>query len=313
MTAFRDVRNLSGKIQQYVDCSFILCNIWLNKHFPPKTHIKIGAKKAGVPEMRFSKKKNSMLQTERQDQILEILRDNLTIRGSRLSELLGVSEMTIRRDLDILEKQGMLERTHGGAILKQERFGDKFKYNSSTRENPREKRRIAAKAATLIESDDTLYMGEGFTVAQIMRYVKPNLHFTIFTNNLGVVSEMKDTAAELVLLAGTYNPVTHALAGPLTMEMIRQVNATKVFLGADSLSLRAGLTTANLDIAVVERSMIRQTSGKVIVLADHSKFGSVAEISIAPLKHIDVVITNRNIPRDFQKEFESMGGQIVIA
>ncbi len=254
-----------------------------------------------------------MLQAERQDQILEILRRDLTIRGSHLSELLGVSEMTIRRDLDLLEKQGLLERTHGGAVLKQERLIDKFQYHSSSRENPREKRRIAARASAMIEPDDTIYIGEGFTVTQVIRHVKPNMHFTIFTNNLGVISEMKHTAAELVLLAGTYNPATHALAGPLTMEMIRQVNATKVFLGADSLSLSAGLTTANLDIAVIERSMIRHTSGKVIVIADHSKFGRVAEISIAPLKHIDVVITNKKIPSDFQKEFELMGGKIVIA
>ena len=254
-----------------------------------------------------------MLQAERQEQILGILRKDMTIRGSRLSELLGVSEMTIRRDLDILEKQGMLARTHGGAVLSQERLNDKFQYRSSIRENPSEKMRIAARASGMIEPDDTIYIGEGFTVAQLVRHVNPNIHFTIFTNNLGVISEIKDTAAELVVLGGTYNSATHALAGPLTMEMIRQVNATKVFLGADSLSLSAGLTTANLDIAVVERSMIRHTSGKVIVIADHSKFGRVAEISIAPLKHIDVVITNRKTPKDFQEEFELMGGQIVIA
>ena len=127
------------------------------------------------------------------------------------------------------------------------------------------------------------------------------------------ISEMKDTAAELVLLPGTYDPATHAVAGPLTVEMIRQVRATKVFLGADSLSLSAGLTTANLEIAVVERSMISHTRGKVIVIADYSKFGRVAEISIAPLKHINVLVTSRKIPDDFQREFELMGGQVVIA
>jgi len=83
----------------------------------------------------------------------------------------------------------------------------------------------------------TNYIGEGFTVAQIIRHVKPNMPFTIFTNNLGVISEMKDTAAELILLPGTYDPATHALAGPLTVEMIRQARAAKVFLGADSLSM----------------------------------------------------------------------------
>jgi DeoR/GlpR family transcriptional regulator of sugar metabolism len=86
--------------------------------------------------------------------------------------------------------------------------------------------------------------------------------------------------------------------------MIRQVGATKVFLGADSLSLRAGLTTTNLEIAVVERSMISHTRGKVIVIADYSKFGRVAEISIAFLNGINVLVTSRKIPDDFQREFE---------
>ena len=254
-----------------------------------------------------------MLQAERQEQILDILREDLTIRGSHLSELLGVSEMTIRRDLDILENKGVVERTHGGAVFRQERQIEKFHYRSSIQENPREKRRIAANASNMIEPNDTIYIGEGFTVAQIIRHVKPNIHFTIFTNNLGVISEMKDTAAELVLLPGTYDPATHALAGPLTVEMIRQVHANKVFLGADSLSLSAGLTTANLEIAVVERSMISYTRGKVIVIADYSKFGRVAEISIAPLKYINVLVTNRKIHDDFQREYELMGGQLVIA
>jgi len=95
--------------------------------------------------------------------------------------------------------------------------------------------------------------------------------------------------------------------------MIRQVRAAKFFLGADSLSLSAGLTTANLEIAVVERCMISHTRGKVIVIADYSKFGRVAEILIAPLKNINVLVTNRKIPDDFQREFELMGGQVVIA
>ena len=88
---------------------------------------------------------------------------------------------------------------------------------------------------------------------------------------------MKDTAAELVLLPGTYDPATHAVAGPLTVEIIRQVGATKVFLGTDSLSLSAGLTTTNLEIAVVERSIIRHTRGKVIVIAGYSKFSRIFE------------------------------------
>jgi DeoR family fructose operon transcriptional repressor len=149
----------------------------------------------------------------------------------------------------------------------------------------------------------------------VVRFVEPAMPFAIFTNNIGVISEFElaNISAELVLLPGTYNPTTHALAGPLTIEMIQQVNATKVFLGADGLSLSAGLSTPDLEIAVIERSMIQQTRGQVIVMADHPKFGLVAEMSIAPLKHIDVLITNRKIPVDFQKDLDKMGVQVVIA
>jgi DeoR family fructose operon transcriptional repressor len=260
------------------------------------------------------KNNHSPLPAERQQRILEILREEFSIRSSNLSELLGVSEMTIRRDFDLLEKQGLVERTHGGAVFRQERVAGNVHYRNSIRKNPEQKQRIAQKAASMITPNDIVYIGEGTTASMVIRFVEPAMPFAIFTNNLGVISEFElvNIAAELVLLPGTYNPMTHALAGPLTIEMIQQVNATKVFLGADGLSLSAGLSTPDLEIAVIERSMIQQTRGQVIVMADHPKFGLVAEMSIAPLKHIDVLITNRKIPVDFQKDLDKMGVQVVI-
>lgn len=257
-------------------------------------------------------KNNPLLPAERQQRILEILREEFTIRGIRLSEILGVSEMTIRRDLDILEQKGLVDRTHGGAVFRQERVAGKFHYRNSIKDNPEQKQGIAQKAASMIEPNDTIYIGEGTTASMVVRFVERTMPFTIFTNNLGVISESVNMTAELVLLPGTYNPTTYALAGPLTMEMIRQVNATKVFLGADGLSLSAGISTPDLEIAVIERTMIRHTRGQVIVMAHHPKFGLVAEMSIAPLKHIDVLITNRKIPVDFQKDLDKMGVQVVI-
>ena len=254
----------------------------------------------------------SLLPSERQQRILELIREGTGIRVSHLSELLGVSEMTIRRDLAVLEQQGVAERTHGGAVFRQEQVVDKFRYQDSIRENPQGKRRIAQRAAVLINPNDTVYLGEGAKCAQIVRYVESGMPFTIFTNNLGVISEIGDKAAELTLLGGTYNPTTHALAGPITMEMIRQVYATKVFLGADGLSLSAGLTTPNLEMAAIERSMIRHTRGQVIVLADHSTFGLVADMVIAPIKRADVLITDQDIPAEFQKDLESMGIRILV-
>ncbi len=257
---------------------------------------------------------HSYLPAERQQRIIDILKEDFSTRSSNLSKLLGVSEMTIRRDLDVLEQSGLVERTHGGAVFRQERVAGNFHYRNSINENREQKEKIAQKAASLIEPHDTVYIGEGTTASMLVRFVDPALPFTIFTNNLGVISESEtmNMAAELVVLPGTYNPRTHALAGPLTMEMIRQVNATKVFIGADGLSLSAGVSTPDLEVAAIERSMIQQTRGQVIVMADHPKFGLVAEISIAPLKHINVLITNRKIPSDFQKYLDKMGVHVVI-
>ena len=259
------------------------------------------------------KKSAPLLPVERQQRILDILREELSVRGSRLGELLGVSEMTIRRDLDSLERQGVVERTHGGAVFRQERVVGRFHYNSAVQENLRQKQRIARRAAAMIEPNDVIFLGEGTTCAQMIRYVDSGMPFTIFTNNLGVISEIEDKTGDLILLGGAYNHTTRALAGPLTMEMISQVNVTKLFLGVDGFSLNAGLTTPNLEMATVDRSMIRHTRGKVIVMADHSKFGLVAEIVITPIKNIDVLITDRKIPDDFEQELRSMNVEVVIA
>jgi DeoR/GlpR family transcriptional regulator of sugar metabolism len=256
---------------------------------------------------------HSCLPAERQQRILEFLRENFTIRGSVLSEMLGVSEMTIRRDLDVLEKQGLVERTHGGAVFRQERVAGKFQYKNSIKENLNEKKRIARQAAAMIEPHDTIYIGEGTGAAMIVRYIDPALPCSIFTNNLGVLAAANDVAAEIMVLGGTYNAATHSLTGLVTMEMIQQVNATKTFLGADGLSLRAGMTTPNHQIAVIDRSMIQHTSGKVIILSNHTKFGLIAEMSITPLKQIDVLVTDRAIPEDFQKELDYLGVEVIIA
>ncbi|RLB98941.1 MAG: DeoR/GlpR transcriptional regulator [Deltaproteobacteria bacterium] len=255
----------------------------------------------------------SLLPAERRQKILDIIARELTIRVSSLSEMLGVSEMTIRRDLDYLGERGLAERTHGGAVFIKRRTPGKFQYQSSVQTNPDERTRIARAAATLIEPHDMVYLGEGASTAEMMHFINPDMPFTVFTNNLGVVPQFQGQAAELIVLGGAYTPETHALAGPITMEQIRQINASKVFLGVDGLSLRSGLTTPNLDIAAIERSMIQYTRGKVIAMADNSKFGLVAEVVVAPIHQIDIIVTDQKIPGGFQKDLLQMGVEVIVA
>lgn len=230
-----------------------------------------------------------------------------------MSDMLGVSEMTIRRDLDVLENQGLVERTHGGAFFRQERVVGKFQYKNAIKENLDEKKQIARRAAAMIGPHDTIYIGEGTTAALIVRYMEHALPCSVYTNNLGIIAEADDIAAEIMILGGSYNSATHSLTGMMTMEMIRQVNATKVFLGADGISLSAGMTTPNHQVAVIDRTMIQHTRGQVVILANHTKFGLVAEMSITPLKQIDVLITDRKIPADFKKELDHLGVEVIIA
>ncbi len=254
-----------------------------------------------------------LLPAERQQRVLDLLKGELTVRSSRLSNLLGVSEMTIRRDLDTLEMQGLVERTHGGALFKQEPMVGKFRYDVSILENPGEKKRIAKKAASMIQPNDTVYIGGGTTCSQVIRHVDPGMPFTVFTNNLGVISEIGDKVVNLVMLGGAYAPETRTLSGPLTIEMIQLVTASRVFLGADALSLSAGLTTTDIDIAAIERAMINRTRGEVIVMTDQSKFGTVAEMLITSMNNIDVLVTEGEIPSDFQKDLESMKIRVLLA
>lgn len=250
---------------------------------------------------------------ERQQYILEVLQREGTIRSVRLSELLHVSEMTIRRDLDALEQQGLLERTYGGAMLKQERVYRKFQFHTNAQENAHQKEKIAQAAATLIEPNDTIFVGEGTTTAPFTRYIDPFMPFTLFSNNLGLLSPDLDIVAEVIVLGGKYDPSTHSMVGSITLDLMRQFKANKVFIGCDGFSLSAGVTTDNLDLAFIARNMIRHTRGKVIIMFDGSKFGKIAETVVAPFKEIDTLITDREPPVAFAKELKASNVQVIVA
>lgn len=255
------------------------------------------------------------LPAQRRKELLEIIKENYTARCSQLSEQLNVSEMTIRRDLAFLEQQGMVKRTHGGAVFHHERMISRFQYQNSKSVNPEEKKKIACKAVELIEAHDVIFIGEGTTPSLILPYVNPNLPFTVFTNNHGIAAEINEVAlaAELIYLGGIYNPETCSTSGSFALEMIERINANKVFLGADAFSLRTGLTTKNVEFAAIDRAMIRNTTGQVIILTDHSKFGLVAALEIAKPKEIDILVTNTKLSQQFYDDLASFNITVVHA
>ncbi len=266
-----------------------------------------------MDDTNVTEEPESLLPSERQQRILELVREQIAVRVANLSDLLNVSEMTIRRDLDLLEKQGLLERTHGGAVCRQDRIFKETFYQSRLLAHPEERLRIAQKAASLIEPNDTIFIGAGTATAQILRYLDPTIQVRIYTNNLGVLSEMQENAARIVFSGGTYESASFSLVGPIAVDMIQQVYATKTFLAVDGISLKAGLTTVTLEDAMISRTMIRHTQGQIIVLAEYDKFGCVAEMVIAPSERADVVIVDWNISNVYMEQLESVGLQVLIA
>ena len=259
----------------------------------------------GTPEA------HEMIPAERRARIVESLEQRRSVRVSVLSEELGVSEMTIRRDLERLEQEGMLSRMHGGAILKRRMAEEPF-YVASEREHSEEKRRIAQAAAAMIQPGETVFLSSGTTATQVLSHVDPDLKARVVTHNVGAVTAAQHSSLDVVLLGGSYRPRSNTLAGTLTIETVGGFHASRFILGADGLSLDEGVTTPSLSLAGVERAMIRQTRGEIVVLADSSKVGAVGDVVICPLDTANVVILDDGVSQDVREEMERLGLQLIV-
>jgi DeoR/GlpR family transcriptional regulator of sugar metabolism len=222
------------------------------------------------------------------------LRAQRAVRVATLSGDLGVSQVTIRRDLSLLEGEGMLARTHGGALprrrLTDERFGEDIPLRRAA-----EKERIARAAAAMIEPHDTVFVGSGTTVTQMLRHIDPDLEVRVVTHGLTAAAEARGLRLELVFLGGLYRPQLDTVEGSWPLDMIAQFNANRAFLGADGLDPEAGLTTPSITAAAIEAAMIRRTRGEVVVLADSRKFGIVGPVVVCALDQVDVVLTDGGV------------------
>ena len=251
------------------------------------------------------------LPAERHRRILDLLRENTVVRVSALSEQMGVSEVTIRRDLEALERRGLLERTHGGAVLTQ-RMRSEPAYVEAVARKPEEKRQIGEAAAALAEPGDAVYLNGGTTTLQVFRHMRaPGLK--VITNHVGIALEAAAHDVELLLLGGHYRAPSNSVVGPFATDALRRTHATKAFLGVEGVSLSSGLTTPVAAEAEIARVMIEQTRGQVIVVADHSKIGTVADFVIAPLDQVDTLVVDAGIGTEYRDRLAEAGIEVLVA
>lgn len=253
-----------------------------------------------------------LIPAERRNAIYEILRSQGIVRVSALSARLNVSEITIRRDLELMEADGLLERTHGGAVFNQHIHLEP-RYSEKHRTHQVEKRCIGAAASSLIEDSDTLFINSGSTTLQIFRYMSERQNLKIITSNMGAFLEIQPPDLDLIMIGGLYRPQSNSLVGELAMLCLQQVYAGKCFIGVDGISLKYGVTTPNVQEAAIARMMIERTRGLVVVVADHSKFGVVADFVTAPLEKVHVLVTDSGIHSEHVQSLQERGIRVLIA
>jgi DeoR family fructose operon transcriptional repressor len=254
----------------------------------------------------------SLIPAQRRERIQEYLAIHKIVRMDELYEMLDTSEATVRRDLEWLEREGILERTHGGAILSQ-RMTLEPEYVQRASTNPEEKRLIGELAAALIEDEDIVFINSGSTTAQVIRHIRSDAGITVFTNNLIGILETGDARIEQYLIGGEFQPHSNSVAGRFAIDNLRQVYANKAILGVDGISLIHGCTVPSNAEAEIMKLMIERTKGGVFIVADHTKWGVVSNFQIATIDQVDKLITDAQIDPSTLESLAAHSVEIQIA
>lgn len=255
---------------------------------------------------------NTLSLPERHGKILELLHSKGSVSVAALSELLKVSEVTIRKDLSTLEEQNKLYRTHGSAILISPYITDRHVHEKE-KHNVGEKRAIGLKAASLVTPDDSILIASGTTMLFFAREIIPAGKLTVITSAVqvtSILSQSKDI--EVVQLGGVVRNSSVSVVGYFAEEMLRNFMCSKLYMGVDGLDLDFGLTTSNMMEAKLNRSMMA-TAQKTIVLTDSSKFGRRGFSKICGIEEIDQIITDSGIPPRYLSELRERGVEVTIA
>src|SRR5262249_53640545 len=231
----------------------------------------------------------SVRQVARLEPILECLSGTGSVTDADSSDELGVSAATVRRDLDVLEGKRLLARTHGGAVAQGVLYELPLRYKGGR--NREEKLRIAREAATRVAAGHAVGLTGGTTTTEVARALVDHQRLTLVTNALNIASEMAvRPSLKLVVTGGVARSESYELVGPIAEASLAGLNLDIVFVGADGVSLEAGLTTHHEVEAHTNRSLIER-SRSIVVVADGSKTGLVAFAQLCEIATVNELIT----------------------
>ena len=249
---------------------------------------------------------------QRRKYILDHIVKDGFVKVSELAESLGVTQTTIRKDLNYLEAQGVLQRAHGSAIPPSQQIMD---INLSAKKliNYEAKQKIAEKAASLIKSDDSILIASGSTITLFAEALKPKGRLNVVSISVNISAHLGDIPGITVMqVGGILYGNTLSVLGAEASNTIENLFCSKVFIGIDGLDLDYGITCGTGEEASITQKMI-QSAQTSIVLADSSKLGKRGFARICELGDIDILITDSGMPMETRQRIENMGVQLIIA
>jgi DeoR family transcriptional regulator of aga operon len=252
-----------------------------------------------------------MLIEERRQHILALAHQNGRVIVEDLSKALGISRITIRKDLDYLQRKGVLQRTHGGALLPQS--GALFDPSLKEKEtrHSQEKQRISDAAVALVQEGQCVLLDSGSTTTEIAKRLKKFSRLTIITNAVNIAAELSGTDFEVILTGGSLRRNSFSLVGPLAEEVLAEMHADILFLGVDGFDLEIGLTTPNVMESRVNRAMVKAASMTVAV-CDSTKFNRRSLSKIVDATSIHHVITDSDLPKAAAEAIRNLGIKLTL-
>ena len=242
---------------------------------------------------------------ERYKKIKQVLIEYGRADVNTLSDLLAVSEVTVRKDLEKLEMQGFLDRTHGGAVLNEAGFIKGEEIEEQQISELEDKKMIGSIASQLVENKDTIFIGPGSTCSQMAKNFKEKKDLIVITNNMDIVVEMfSENNCKVIVTGGDLdrNGSSFMLTGELLNSTFKDIYVDKAFISVDGISFNRGFTIRNISLASFYRE-IKSHCNELIILADHTKFDQNAVSPIGYLTMADKIISNQKIPGAYTKYF----------
>lgn len=228
-----------------------------------------------------------------------------------LSKEFNVSMVTIRADLTILDKSGLLQRRHGGAAAPSDNIPGEIAFQSRARLHQEAKRRIGMAGAALVKDGESILIDSSTTGFYVARYLVDKFDLRVVTNGINTALELMRNSQTAIMIGGMLSDKTYGTVGRLGRNTLSEIRVQKAFMGARGITVREGMTDSNLLEVELKQAMVEITT-ELIAVVDSSKFNVVGFASFAPINKVSTIITDEGISPDLRLSFEDAGVKIII-